>query len=100
MDVTKLFEKFDDKIPALDLAKLDTMAENAMAYPQFGQPANQNVTWVRSVLAVAAALVMVVTLSLQLSPVSHVSQNNDTISYDAYSEISDLLMLETLNDLS
>lgn len=101
MDVTKLFEISNDKLEPLDTAKLDAMIENAVAYPQIRVPANQNNTWIRRAVAVAAAIVIAVTVSLQFMPATVIEPTAGISSNsDVYDEMSDLLILETLNDLS
>ena len=105
MDVTKLFETSDNNIEPLELAKLDQMIERAVAYPQLQVPANQNPVWVRKAIAVAAAIVIAVTVSFQFMPMpsTGIQQEikQETLSdSDAYSDVSDLLILETVNDLS
>ncbi len=93
MDVMKLFDNYKQEVPPLAAEKIDAMIEQALAYPQINRPANQNAPWLRKALAVAAALALVVGMSLQLSPTT-------SSGSDAYDEISDLLILETLSDLS
>lgn len=96
MDVTKLFE---DKthIEPMEQLRIETMIDQALAYPQIQKPANQNGTWIKRALAVAAAIALVVTISLQFSPLQPVATE---VSSDAFEEITDLMMLETLSDLS
>lgn len=96
MDVTKLFE--GDKVEPLSDTRLDAMIEKAVAYPQTSVPANENTQWFKRALAVAAVVVIAVTISLQYMPTmtSGVVVDNNS---DAYDEISDLIILETLNDL-
>jgi len=110
MDVTKLFEiSFEpsDRIEPLPTAKLDAMIERASAYPQLQVPANQNPAWIRRAMAVAAAIVIAVTVSLQFMPAPFQEMNPTAETTtaainngDVYGDVSDLLMLETLNDLS
>lgn len=97
MDVTKLFE--GDKVEPLSDARLDAMIDKAVTYPQISIPANENTQWFKRALAVAAAVVIAVTISLQYMP-NMTSGVSTASSNDAYDEISDLLILETLNDLS
>ena len=104
MDVTKLFDNKNDNIEPLELAKLDAMIEHAMLHPQIQVPANQNFIWTRKAMAVAAAVIIAVTVSFQFMPVADQSTGHEIASSanadDVYGEVSDLLMLETMSDLS
>ncbi len=97
MDIMKLFE--NDKIEPLENAKLDAMIEKAIAHPQLKIPANENNRSFRRVLAVAAALVMAITFSLQYMPATMPDLASEDSS-EIYDEISDLIIFETMNDLS
>ncbi len=97
MDVTKLFD--GNKIEPIDSAKLDFMIEHALAHPQIKIPANENNRSFRRALAIAAALVMALTFSLQYMPATMPDLASDD-SGEIYDEISDLIILETMNDLS
>lgn len=100
MDVTKLFEISSDKLEPLSSTRLDAMIETALTQPQsqpsLKVPANQNSHFIKRALAVAAALAIVITVSLQLAPQVSIST---AIDNDAYDEISEMLIIETLNDL-
>ena len=96
MDITKLFDN-QTNITPLENARIEAMIDQALAYPQIQKPANQNGTWIKRALAVAAAIALVVTVSLQFSPIQ--TAPAETAS-DAFDEVSDLMLLETLNDLS
>ena len=98
MDVTKLFE--GDKIEALSDAKLDAMIESALAHPQIKVAANENQPWFKRALAVAAAVVIALTFSLQFMPGLTSGSSTEVTSSDAYDEISDLIMFETMTDQS
>ena len=104
MDVTKLFDSKNDNVEPLELAKLDSMIEHAMSYPQIQVPANQNSIWTRKAIAVAAAVIIAVTVSFQFMTVPDQPAGQEVASTtnadDVYGEISDLLMLETMSDLS
>lgn len=97
MDVTKLFD--GDKIEPMESAKLDSMIETALAHPQLKIPANENKRSFRRALAIAAALVMAITFSLQYMPATMPDLASED-SGEIYDEISDLIILETMNDLS
>ncbi|PZP56703.1 MAG: hypothetical protein DI586_02735 [Micavibrio aeruginosavorus] len=97
MDITKLFE--NDKIEKLDNEKLEFMIEAALAHPQIRVPANENNRRFRHALAIAAALVMAITFSLQYMPNTMPDLASDD-NNEIYNEISDLIILETMNDLS
>ena len=102
MDVTKLFELPPEKLAPLPDGRLDAMIEQALSLPQRPVsaphvPANQN-NRIRRALAIAAALALVVGVTFHFMPMTQTvtaTQSTD----DAYEEISDLLILETLNDL-
>jgi len=98
MDVTKLFETTGDTAP-LETAKLDAMIEAALAHPQIRLPANQNKPWAARALAVAAAIVIAITVSLQFMPIPSMTGASADAG-DAFDEISDLVIYETMNDLS
>lgn len=105
MDVTKLFDNKNDNIEPIELAKLDAMIEHAMSYPQIQAPANQNTIWTRRAVAVAAAIILAVTVSFQFMPAPLDNQIGHDIASasstdDILGEISDLIILETMNDLS
>ena len=101
MDVTKLFEVSDDKLEPLALSKLDAMIEQAIAHPQIKRAANENQPWIRRAMAVAAAIIIAVTVSFQFMPDTLTGTNTSISSGgDAFDEVSDLLILETMNDLS
>lgn len=95
MDVTKLFEPTDNIAP-LESSKLDMMIENALTHPQLRVAANENKPWAARALAIAAAIVLAITVSLNLMPMTTGSYD----ASDAYDEISDLVLYETLYDLS
>ena len=95
MDVTKLFES-SEYIPPLESAKLETMIDIAISQPQIKKPANENKPWFTRAVAVAAAIIIALTVSLNLMPVQPATQDVS----DAYEEITDLVIYETLNDLS
>ena len=97
MDVTKLFE--GDKVEALSEYKLNIMIEQALAQPQIRVAANENNTRYKRVLAIVATVILALTVSLQFMP-DTIPKTAPDISSDAYDEISDLIILETLNDLS
>lgn len=96
MDATKLFDN-QKHVEAMDSARIEAMIDQALAYPQLQKPANQNGTWIKRALAVAAAIALVVTVSLQFSPVQTIPTE---ASSDAFDEVTDLMLMETLNDLS
>ncbi len=103
MDITKLFDIPEDDIEPLAAAKLNAMIEKAVAQPQARIAANENSNRFRRAISVAAALVIAVTVSLSLMPTMTIAPNSATSEAsngDVYDEFSDLLVLETLNDLS
>lgn len=103
MDVTKLFDIPEDDIEPLAAARLNAMIEKAVAQPQAKFAANENSNWARRALSVVAALVIAVTVSLSLMPASTFTTSTSTTvsgGDDAYDEMSELMVLETLNDLS
>lgn len=95
MDVTKLFDTKENIAP-LESARLDAMIETALAHPQIPVAANENKPWSVRALAVAAAIVLALTISLQLLPKTISSAE----ASEAYEEISDIVLYETMRDLS
>lgn len=96
MDATKLFDN-QKNIEPMDDLRIEAMIDQALAYPQIQKPANRNGVWIKRALAVAAAIALVVTVSLQFSPIQPVPTES---SSDVFDEMTDLMLMETLNDLS
>ena len=108
MDVTKLFDIPEEKMMPMDTMRLDAMIDTALATPQHKRAGriaiNQNRREWRKFTALAAVFAIVIALSTQLYVsdygTSPVGVSASSVSADPYDDVSDLLIMETLNDLS
>ena len=98
MDIDKIFNQ-EQPVPELSPDRLEAMMDTALAYPQLKKPANQNMPFIRKALATAAVVMLMIAAGIELYPTSYNSPAA-TASEDAYGEVTDLMLYETLNSLS
>lgn len=98
MDIKRLLES-GAEIPELPASKIEQMVNDAVAYPQLQKAANENNPWLRQILASAAAVLILVAAGVHFMPPVAAPQGSESAE-EAYEDMTDLMLYETLRDLS